>query len=203
MEKLNQTIKNLNANGFATIHVKTKEEALKEAKKFIKENETVGLGGSESVNEIGLLAHVVELEKQGKITLHNQYEPNITMEQNIHRRRMGLVSDLYITSTNALTCNGELVNVDGSGNRVAAQIFGPKKVLIIASTNKIVPDLEAGYKRIEKIAAAKNLQRINQKAKKYDKPLYTMASISQKFAHITRDIEGRTTIVLVEEELGF
>lgn len=111
-------------HGFEVIFVSNKEEALGVAMSFIKPGMSVGMGGSTTVAQVGLLEYVVSLKD---ITLFNQYEKGISMEENTNRRRQGLLSDLYICGTNALTRNGELVNADGSGNRVAAQIFGPKK----------------------------------------------------------------------------
>ena len=128
-------------NGMELVCVANKEEALRLAKSFIKPGMRIGLGGSTSVAQIGLLEYVTSLND---ITLFNQYEKGITMEENTKRRREGMLSDLYICGTNALTKNGELVNADGSGNRVAAQIFGPKKMLIVTGRNKIVGKVEEG-----------------------------------------------------------
>ena len=141
-------------HGMEVIPVATKEEALALAKTFIKSGMSIGLGGSTSVAQIGLLEYVTSLSD---ITLFNQYEKGISMEENTRRRREGMLSDLYICGTNALTKTGELINADGSGNRVAAQMFGPKKVLIVTGRNKIVETVEEGFKRIMEIAAPKNI----------------------------------------------
>ena len=122
-------------HGIELVCVKDKVQALEWAKKMIEPKMTIGLGGSTTVAQIGLLEYLTSLSN---ITLFNQYEKGISMEENTNRRRQGLLSDLYICGTNALTRNGELINADGSGNRVAAQIFGPKKVLIVTGRNKIV-----------------------------------------------------------------
>ncbi|NCD11431.1 MAG: lactate utilization protein [Epsilonproteobacteria bacterium] len=188
-------------HGFELICVPDKEEALRMAMSFIKPQMRIGLGGSTSVKEIGLYEYVAS---RTDITLFNQYESGISIEENVERRRQGLLVDLYICSTNALTKNGELVNADGSGNRVAAQIFGPKKVLIIAGKNKLVETIEDGFKRIREVAAPKNLERMNNVAKSMGKvPRYTLETIGQKFSYITGDEVGRTTIILVDEVLGF
>ena len=126
------------------------------------------------------------------------------MEENIQRRRVGLLADLYVTGCNAITKDGKLVNADGSGNRVAAQIFGPKKVLLIVGTNKIVESVEEGFKRIEEVTAVKNVVRLNAKAVEFGKePTYTVNNISNKFSVISSDTKGRTTIILVKEDLGY
>ncbi|MBP9566766.1 MAG: lactate utilization protein [Sulfurospirillum sp.] len=188
-------------HGFELICVPNKEEALRVAMSFVKPQMRIGFGGSTSVKEIGLYEYVTSRKD---ITLFNQYESGISMEENVERRRQGLLVDLYICSTNALSKNGELINADGSGNRVAAQMFGPKKVLIIAGKNKLVETIEDGFKRIREVAAPKNLERMNNVAKSMGKvPRYTLETIGQKFSYITGDEVGRTSIILVDEDLGF
>ena len=188
-------------HGIELVCVKDKVQALEWAKKMIEPKMTIGLGGSTTVAQIGLLEYLTSLKN---ITLFNQYEKGISMEENTNRRRQGLLSDLYICGTNALTRNGELINADGSGNRVAAQIFGPKKVLIVTGRNKIVANKEEGLKRIVEIAAPKNIERMNNVAKAMGKePHYTMENIGNKWTCIDGDEKGRTTILLVDEDLGF
>ncbi len=188
-------------HGFELICVPNKEEALSVAMSFIKPHVSIGMGGSVTVKEIGLYDYITSRKD---ITLYNQYEAGISMEENVARRRQGLTCDLFISGTNALTKNGELVNADGSGNRVAAQIFGPKKVLIIAGINKLVENVEEGFKRIHDVASPKNIERLNNVAISLGKePRYNIHNIGKKFAYINGDEEGRTTIILVDEELGY
>jgi len=195
------TIENLRKNGFDVIEVATAGEALEIAKGFVEPQMHIGLGGSTTVQQIGLLEW---LTQQEEIQLSNQYEVGITMEENLERRRQGMISDLYITSCNAITQKGELVNADGDGNRVAAQIFGPRKVLLIASKNKIVESVKEGFGRIRGIAAPKNIERMNAKAISMGKePRYNEDNIANKFVFITADKPGRTTIIIVGEELGY
>jgi L-lactate utilization protein LutB len=198
---MQSTIKNLEKNGFEVLHVKSSEEALNIAKEYVKDGLKIGLGGSTTVAEIGLLQHLTEHKN---ISLCNQYEQGIDMAENLRRRREGLLSDLFITGCNAITKKGELVNADGSGNRVAAQIFGPKKVLLFVGKNKIVNNLQEGFERITNIAAQKNIDRMNKKAIEMGKePHYNIDNIANKFAYINGDQEGRTTIILIDEELGY
>ena len=195
------TIENLRKNGFDVIEVATAGEALEIAKGFVEPQMHIGLGGSTTVQQIGLLEW---LTQQEEIQLSNQYESGITMGENLERRRQGMISDLYITSCNAITQKGELVNADGDGNRVAAQIFGPRKVLLIASKNKIVESVKEGFGRIRGIAAPKNIERMNAKAISMGKePRYNEDNIANKFVFITADKPGRTTIIIVGEELGY
>ena len=198
MEKLINTLENC---GYDVHFVQTKEDALNLSKTFIKANMSVGLGGSESVKEIGLLDYLISKKD---ITLFNQYEDGISMDENIHRRRQGLVSDIFVTSTNAITKDGKLVNADGSGNRVAAFSYGPKNVLVIVGINKIVENLEAGFKRIMEVAAIKNIERINNKAIEMGKEAkYNIDNIANKFSWVKADYKDRIIIILINEELGY
>ena len=198
MEKLINSFKNC---GYDAHFVKTKEEALELSKTYIKSGMSVGLGGSVSVQEIGLLDYLLNKKD---ITLFNQYEDGISMDENIHRRRQGLVSDIFVTSTNAITKDGKLVNADGSGNRVAAFSYGPKNVLVIVGVNKIVEDVEAGFKRVMEVAAVKNIARINNKAIEMGKePKYNLDNIANKFSWVKADDKDRIIIILVDEELGY
>ena len=198
MEKLINSFKDC---GYDAHFVKTKEEAFELAKTYIKSGMSVGLGGSESVKEIGLLNYLLNKKD---ITLFNQYEDGISMDENIHRRRQGLVSDIFVTSTNAITKDGKLVNADGSGNRVAAFSYGPKNVLVIVGINKIVEDVEAGFKRVMEVAAVKNIERINNKAIEMGKePKHNLDNIANKFSWVKADDKDRIIIILVGEELGY
>ncbi len=194
-------IKNLEKNHFIIHHVSTGQEAFDLAKTFVKPGFTVGVGGSTTVAQIGLLSW---LQANDTIELYNQYEEGISREEAYERRRRGLLSDLFIASSNALTEAGELVNVDGDGNRVAAQIFGPRQVLLIVSTHKIVPDQAAAYERIRTVVVPQNINRMNARAIALGKePRWGSENIGKKFVTITGDKAGRTTIILVDEALGF
>jgi len=198
---MQSTISNLEKNGFEVLHVKTKEEALHVAKNYIKDGQKIGLGGSTTVAQVGLLDYLLEHKN---ISLINHNEAGIDMQENLKRRREGMLSDLYITSCNAVTKDGELVNADGSGNRVASQIFGPKKVLLLVGINKIVENLHAGFERIKNVAAPKNIERMNKKAVSMGKePRFNADNIANKFTFINGDEKGRTTIILIDEELGY
>ena len=199
---MKETIKNLRNHGFEVITVKNAVEALETAKNFFTRAKSVGLGGSTTVQEIGLLSW---LREQNSFQLFDQYEEGISMEENVERRRKGLLADIFVSSSNAITRSGYLVNVDGAGNRVAAQAFGPKKVLLIVGKNKIVPDVEAGFRRIEEVVAPKNVERVNKKAfslKKEER--YTVKNIQSVFVVIKKtDDAGRINLILVDEALGF
>lgn len=194
-------ISTLESCGYNVLTAKDKSEAFELAKDFIKDGMSIGLGGSVSVQEIGLLDYIIKHEN---LTVYNQYEAGISMEENAHRRRMGLISDLFVTSTNAITKDGKLVNADGSGNRVAAFSYGPKKLLLIVGKNKIVDDVHKGFERVMNVAAIKNIDRMNNKAIEMGKePRHNLDNIANKFSWVKADEKGRITIILVDEELGY
>ena len=198
MQKL---IKTLQSCGYIVHFVQTKEDALSLSNSIVKSGMSVGLGGSTSVKEIGLLDSLVSRED---ITLFNQYEKGISMQENTNRRRQGMLTDIYVAGTNAITKDGKLVNADGSGNRVASLIFGPKKVLLVVGVNKIVDTLEDGFERLMAIAAVKNVDRMNNIAKLNSKePKHNLDNIANKFTYIKADEQDRITIILVNEDLGF
>lgn len=198
MQTLINTLENC---GYKVYFVQTKEEALELSSSMIKSGMSVGLGGSTTVKDIGLLDTLISRDD---ITLFNQYEKGISMEENTRRRREGMLTDIYVTGTNAITRDGKLVNADGSGNRVAALIFGPKKVLVVAGVNKIVDTLEDGFKRLMEEAATKNVDRMNNLAiVNGKKPRHNLDNIANKFTYIKADEKDRINIILVNEELGY
>jgi L-lactate utilization protein LutB len=198
---MQELINTLKSCGYDPHFVQTKEEAFELAKTFIKSGMSIGFGGSVTVGQIGLLDY---LTNKKDVILYNQYEAGITMDENIERRRQGLVSDIFVTGINALTKDGKIVNADGSGNRVAAFCYGPKKVLAIVGVNKIVENLEAGFKRVMEVAAIKNIDRMNTKAIDMGKePRHNLDNIANKFTWVKADDKDRITIILINEELGY
>jgi len=204
MDDVQKVVDALNANNIECRFVQSKEEALELALELIPEGSEVGLGGSVSVEQIGLLAKL----REGNYTLHDQYEQGLDMEENLSRRRKGIVAKYFVTGTNAITSDGQLVNVDGMGNRVAAQIFGPEKVVLIAGTNKIVKDVHAAFERLEKIAAPINAKRVDMntpcrdtgECSDCDSPM----RICNMYSIIRRMMfPGRVTLILVNDALGF
>ena len=119
---------------------------------------SVSFGGSMTLHSTGLLDRLGELDN---IKLISPNAPSISPEEKIELRRQGLLVDLYLSGTNAVTEDGCLVNLDMIGNRVAALTFGPKKVVVFAGRNKVVPDLESAMYRIKDYAAPTNAMRLN------------------------------------------
>lgn len=156
-EKVKKVIEKLEAHQFKAVYVKSKEEAVREIWKHLAPVQTVGVGGSVTIRELGL---VEQLEAKGKV-VWDHWKPGLTKEQSSDVRKSQLSSDVFLSSVNAITMNGELINIDGIGNRVSASIFGPGKVILIAGVNKIVEDVEAGIRRIKNVVTPMNAKRLN------------------------------------------
>lgn len=199
--KIANLLNKFKQNGFNAILVKDSRSAFEEVKKFLLPNISVGFGGSVTVEEIGVFDY---LKSRSDLTLYNQYEEGIDKDENTRRRRLGVLADLFLTSCNAVTEDGYLINADGSGNRVAAMIYGAKKVVLVVGINKITTTTEAGFERLEKVAATKNVARLNAKAASFGKPQdHKIDDILCKYTLIKKDLEDRINIILVDEELGF
>jgi DNA-binding CsgD family transcriptional regulator len=156
-EKAKKTIEKLEAHDFKALYVKNRQEAVKEIWKHVTPNQRIGAGGSVTIRELGILE---QLEAKGH-TLYNHWRPGLSKENVLEIRKSQMTSDLFLSSVNAVTMNGELVNIDGVGNRVNSINFGPGKVILVAGYNKIVEDVQEAIKRIKNVAAPINAKRLN------------------------------------------
>ncbi|MDR3563928.1 MAG: lactate utilization protein [Negativicutes bacterium] len=152
-----KVVEALAKNNFRATYCQTGQEAVTQVLNMIPNAATIGVGGSWTINELGVLD---TLAVQGH-TIFNHNKPGLSDEEKLTIRRAQLTCDVFLTSTNAVTMDGRLVNTDGIGNRVAAMIFGPKKVILIAGINKIVRDVAEAEKRIKSVAAPINNKRMN------------------------------------------
>ena len=122
--------------------------------------QSVAFGGSMTVVASGL---VDRLKATSGLAVLDTYDVSIPPAERIERRRQALLTDLFITSTNALTTDGRLVNLDGTGNRVAALAFGPKNVIVLTGRNKLCDGIHEAFKRVRQIAAPANTIRLSRK----------------------------------------
>jgi hypothetical protein len=150
----------LKKNLFDAQYFHSPEEASKKVIEIAQAYRTIGAGGSVTVRELNVLDI---LEKQGKV-IYDHWRPSLTPEEILNIRRAHLTCDLFLTGANAITINGEIVNIDGAGNRVGAMTFGPKKVVILAGINKIVRDVHEGIRRIHEFASPLNCKRLGIKS---------------------------------------
>ncbi|MDY5955689.1 MAG: lactate utilization protein, partial [Frisingicoccus sp.] len=151
-------IKNLDKRGMEAYYVDNKDDALKMALRFVTPGSSVSWGGSMSINEIGLIPAL----KAWDCTVLDRTVPKTEEEKKEFFGKVA-VCDYYFMSTNAITMDGELVNIDGTGNRVASLIFGPSNVVIIAGMNKVADNLESAVDRARNTAAPMNTIRLDRK----------------------------------------
>ncbi|NLX63383.1 MAG: lactate utilization protein [Clostridiaceae bacterium] len=156
-KKVERTMNNLVKNNMMAFYVESKDEVVNKVAELINEGETVAVGGSVTLEETGVLEHL----RSGRYNFLDRYEEGLTRNQVEEIFRKSFFADTYLTSTNAITEDGELYNVDGNGNRVAAMIYGPKSVIVVAGINKIVKNTDEAIERVRRIAAPANTIRLN------------------------------------------
>lgn len=193
---------NFNKRGFEAYYCPTKEDALAKAISLIPEDHVVSWGGSVSINDIGLRPYVLE---------HRQVidrDTAKTPEERQELLRKALLCDTYIMGTNAATEDGQLYNIDGTGNRVAALIFGPKQVIVIVGMNKVEPTLETAISRARTVASPMNMQRFSKKTPCAVTGMcadcLSTDSICNQMVRTRRCAPaGRIKVILVGENVGF
>lgn len=151
-------IKNLQSRHFEAYYCEDKQTALEKALELIPEGASVGWGGAMTAQQVGLIEAVK----------HGNYAPvdrdlGETSEQRLELEKQCMFSDVFLTGANAISLDGQMVNIDGHGNRVAAIIYGPKTILVIAGMNKVMDSLDEAVKRARTVAAPANQQRFLRK----------------------------------------
>lgn len=184
--------------GFETCYFATAAEAVEYLKEEIK-GTTVAFGGSVTLQQMGLYE---ALRDQNQMVWHWRC-------MTVDVMKMAQNAKVYLTSANGVSETGELVNIDGRGNRVAASLFGPEHTYYVIGKNKLAKDLHSALYRAKNIAAPKNAQRLGKKtpcAVKADK-CYNCSSpdrICNATVIVERPLTGmKTTLLFIDEELGY
>lgn len=204
-EKLGKRcIKNLTAHGFDAHFVQTEDEARELALKIVTGCKTFGFGGSSTVRELGILE---ELRAKGN-TIHDHWQDGLTNEQILDIRLQQGRCDCFFCSANAVSQTGEIVNVDGVGNRTSAMSFGPKKVILVAGMNKVTPDLESSLKRIREIAGPMRAKSLGLETPCAETGLCSDCNSPQRICRITTILHRKpsltdVSVILINRELGF
>jgi len=154
-----RTIKALKKNNFEAKYFSKASEALAELWKMIPEGATVGVGGSLTLNQVDLAN---EIQKR-PVKFLNPFAKGLSMEEGDKIRREIFSADVFIASSNAITEDGKLFNIDATGNRVGPMIYGPKKVILLCGVNKIVKDLPEAQKKVQEWTAPMNVKRLGLK----------------------------------------
>ena len=143
--KINRTLEALRKNNMESFLINTHEELINKIEDLVDANSKVSFGGSMTLFETKVMEHL----RSGRYELLDRYKEGLTQKEIKEIFGKSFFCDAYFTSTNAITEEGELYNVDGNGNRVAAMIYGPDKVIVIAGVNKIVKDINEAIYRVE------------------------------------------------------
>ena len=195
-------LKNLRSRHFEAYYCPDREQALAKALELIPEGASVGWGGAMSAQQIGLIDAV----KAGNYRAIDR-DTGVTPQEREALMKRCLTADVFLCGANALSLDGQMVSIDGTGNRLAAIVYGPEKVLVVAGMNKVCDTLEAAMIRARTVAAPMNKQRF---------PVQTPCEVTGACADcksdgcicnqilITRNCKpaGRIQFILVGEDLG-
>lgn len=203
-QKVNRTIENLQKNNMEGYFVEDENELKAKVAQLLSEGETVSVGGSMTLCETG----VIDYLRSGKFNFLDRYKKGLSGDEVKEIFRKSFCADAYIVSSNAVTEDGELYNVDGNGNRVAAMIYGPDKVIVVVGINKIVKDLDEAISRVREISAPANAKRLNKKTPcgevGYCMECQSSDRICNDYVLIRRQgIKGRIKVIIVGKELGY
>ncbi len=202
---LGEVAKALGKRDFTAVVCKNGAEAADYVMKEAADATSVGFGGSMTIGAIGLRERMAAAGKE--ILRHG--DPKWSADEKMVVMRRELTSDLFLLSANALTRDGRIVNIDGNGNRVAASIFGPGKVIFVVGRNKIVDGgIDAALERIKREACPKNCVRLAKKTPCAATGICADCDSPDRICKVTVVLDRRpsrtpTHVVLVDEDLGF
>lgn len=202
-EKLaKRTVEALRSRQFGAYYCETKEEALEKAMSLIGPGDVVSWGGAASAEQIGLIDRVRAERKVIDRAAAKDRAGQLEL------MRQALLCDTYLMGANAISCDGQLVNIDGNANRVAALCYGPRQVIVIAGVNKLAANLEDAMTRARTVAAPRNAQRFEGKSPCRETGMCADCKspdcicaqiVTTRFCKPA----GRIQVILVGEELGF
>jgi L-lactate utilization protein LutB len=206
-KRIDRTLNSLGKNGFDVHFVENSKEATSMILNMVPKGSLVGLGGSVTLREM----KIPELlgDRGARVADHwEARKKGVSGDEVMSIRRQHLNSDVFITSTNALSEKGELVNIDGSGQRVAAMIFGPRKIIVVAGVNKIVRDLEEAIWRARNVASPMNAKRLDKNTPCTEYMYCQDCESPDRICNVTTIVHRKPhntdiTVILVDEELGY
>lgn len=197
-------IKAFNQNNMQITFVENFEQLHNYLKRYLSNKKTVSLGGSMTLFETG----VIDLIKESDVVYNDRYQEGLSREELNDVFKKAFTSDIFITSTNALTTDGHLYNIDGTGNRVAAMIYGPKEVIVVAGKNKVFETEAEAINHIKTISAPANAVRLNKKtpcAKTGEcKNCLSADRICSSYVKLGYQVNAdRIKVIIVNEDLGY
>lgn len=200
--RVERTMKALQKNNFDARFARNAPDALQEIFRMIPEGTTVGVGGSMTLTQIGFFD---EAAKRPIRLLHPSPQPSF--QDFLQMRRDIFLADIFLSSSNAVTEDGKLYNIDGTGNRVGSMTFGPKKVILVCGVNKIVRDLDEAAKKVQRETAPMNARRLGLKTPCAETGVCADCSSPQRICNTyvvtaKKPTSTDVTVLLVGEPLG-
>ena len=201
--KINRTLESLRKINMESFLINTHEELINKIEELVDVGSKVSFGGSMTLFQTKVMEHL----RNGRYELLDRYKEGLTQQEIKEIYRESFFCDAYFTSTNAITECGELYNVDGNGNRVAAMLYGPDKVIVIAGVNKIVKDINEAISRVENFAAPANAKRLDKKTPCTVTGKCMNCSsperICREYTVIRKPVPNRIFVLLLNEEYGY
>ena len=202
--RINKVIKALEENNMNGYLVNSKEELISKIEELTNSGDIVACGGSMSLFEAGVIDHL----RSGRYEFLDRYKEGLKPEEIKQIYREAFFCDAYFTSTNAITEDGELYNVDGNGNRVAAMLYGPDKVIVVVGVNKIVKNINEAVERNKSMCAPANAKRLDTntpcKIKGYCMDCSSTDRICCEYTVIKRQrTANRIHVIFLNENLGY
>jgi L-lactate utilization protein LutB len=197
-------VKNLKKHGFDAYFADSIEKARDILMDIVASANSIGIGGSATIRSLGL----IEMLETGAIEIYDHWQSDLSKEEDLHIRLAQGRCDLFLCSANAVSLKGEIINVDGIGNRTAAMSFGPKRVAIVAGTNKVTPDLESALRRVKVVAAPMRAKSLNMDTPCAEDGICRDCNSPQRICRITTILHRQpmltpVSVVIVNSELGF
>jgi hypothetical protein len=193
----------LKKNNFEALYVPDSKAALEEVMKRIPDGASVGIGGSVTLTQIGLQ----EALAKRKVQFIWPQQQAKSDEERFDLFRKCFISDVFVSSSNAVTESGKLFNVDATGNRVGAMFIGPKKTIVVCGVNKIVKDLEAAEKKVREWVAPQNAKRLGRKTPCVETGVCADCNSPDRICNIyvslaKKPVRTEVVVILVGESLG-
>jgi L-lactate utilization protein LutB len=204
-EKLGEKcVNNLKTHWFDSHFVTTADEARALILEMVSGYETFGFAGSDTTRAIGILE---ELKARGK-TIYDHWQKDLSKEEDLEVRLQQGRCDCFFCSANAISATGEIVNVDGIGNRINALTFGPKKVVMVAGMNKVTPDLESALARVREVAGPMRAKSLGVETPCVETGVCSDCNAPQRICRVTSILHRKPkltdiSVILVNQTLGF
>ena len=197
-------VENLIKHGFNALFFQNCDEARTYVLKTISEHESFGFGGSDTTRKLD----IIDTLKKEKKTVYDHWESGLSAETSLKVRRNQSACDCFFCSANAISMTGEIVNVDGVGNRTNAMSFGPGKVMIIAGVNKLTMDIQTALQRVKNIAGPMRAKSLGMQTPCAETGICTDCNSPQRICRITTILHRKPvltdiSVIIINEALGF